>query len=478
MAEFKAGTREQVKNGQAQYVAGDIVSKDARLNIGGTKGAMGTTTGGEFVRSKTVSIVQERDSNGNITKSKTIMYVEKNGNWQPAASKRDGKWNFSDPDYPTMAGVANSNLQKELSNSDSTLNKVTNKGIEAELGKRADVLPTDVKKVTQGNQNGADPWEAQDNGLEGQPLNTDTVPIEDLPKNQGGGKPDNSAAKGTRNKFGNLKFPLTIGSTNMDVIKFSMLEFVPRKVVKKGSASALGDRPDNRNAIGTVVLPIPGAITDQNNADWGDGRINPLQLAGLEVAGQALSKGFGAAGGEVERQLKQLSGTASQARDALKGVISAAAVGISADEVLARTQGAVVNPNLELLFKGPTLRPFNFTFQMGARNQPESDEIMRILRFFKQGGSPQRTAAQYLVKAPHTFQIEYLHRGEDGGQNKYLNKIKECALLSVGVNYTPNNNYATFENGAPVSIELSLSFKELEPVFNDQYGPDDDNVGF
>ena len=478
MAEFKAGTREQVKNGQAQYVAGDIVAKDATVNIGEERRGSRVFKSGTKTRTKTVSVVQERDSNGNITKSKTIMYVEKNGSWQPAASKRDGKWNYSDPDYPTMAGVADAKLQNELSNSNSTLNKVTNKGIEAELGKRADVLPTDVKKVTQGNQNGADPWEAQDNGLEGQPLNTETVPIEDLPKSQGGGKPDNSAAKGTRNKFGNLKFPLTIGSTNMDVIKFSMLEFSPRKVVKKGSASALGDRGENRNAIGTVVLPIPGAITDQNNADWGDGRINPLQLAGLEVAGQALSKGLGAGGAEVERQLKQLSGTASAAKKALTGVISAAAVGISADEVLARTQGAVVNPNLELLFKGPTLRPFNFTFQMGARNDDESDEIMRILRFFKQGGSPQRTQAQYLVKAPHTFQIEYLHRGENGEQNKYLNKIKECALLSVGVNYTPNNNYATFKNGAPVSIELSLSFKELEPVFNDQYGESDGDVGF
>ena len=37
MAEFKAGTREQVKNGQAQYVAGDIVAKDAKNYIGGTK---------------------------------------------------------------------------------------------------------------------------------------------------------------------------------------------------------------------------------------------------------------------------------------------------------------------------------------------------------------------------------------------------------------------------------------------------------
>ena len=468
MAEFKAGTREQVKNGQAQYVAGDIVAKDAINAVGAAP-----------TRTKSVSIVQERDSNGNIKKSKTILYVEKNGNWQPAASKRDGKWNYSDPDYPLMAGVADAELQKDLANSSSTINKTTNKGIESELGKRADVLPTDVKKITQGNQNGADPWEAADNGLEGQPLNTETVPIEDLPKSQGGGKPGNSAKKGTRNKFGNLKYPLTIGSTNMDVIKFSMLEFSPKKFTKKGGgAGALDDRAKGRNAIGTVVLPIPGAIIDQNVAEWGDGRINPLQLAGLEVAGQALSKGLGAGGESVESQLKQLSGTASKAKEALTGVISAAAVGISADEVLARTQGAVVNPNLELLFKGPSLRPFNFSFQMGARNEQESLEIMKILRFFKQGGSPQRTSAQYLVKAPHTFQIEYLHRSEDGAQNKYLNKIKECALLSVGVNYTPNNNYATFKNGAPVAVELSLAFKELDPVFNDEYGDGDGDVGF
>ena len=48
----------------------------------------------------------------------------------------------------------------------------------------------------------------------------------------------------------------------------------------------------DRKGIGTVMLPVPGGITDQNNADWGDGRINPLQAAGLQAAGTALSKGF------------------------------------------------------------------------------------------------------------------------------------------------------------------------------------------
>jgi hypothetical protein len=37
--------------------------------------------------------------------------------------------------------------------------------------------------------------------------------------------------------------------------------------------------------------------------------------------------------------------------------------------MLSRTQGAVVNPNLELLFNGPTLRPFNFTFKLASRSE-------------------------------------------------------------------------------------------------------------
>ena len=394
-------------------------------------------------------------SDGSAT---TDVYIIKDNKWQKAATSTDGGKTYTFDD-----NVAGAGLKNDLSNPNGALHK----NVDANINNAADkagLPPTEKKKLLDSNKNKAENDNDADDSSK--PLAPSTSNI------------NNNAAKGTRNKFGDLKFPLTIGNTDMDVIKFSMLEFSPREITQNGSASKLGGRGEKRNAIGTVVLPIPGAITDQNNADWGDGRVNPLQLAGLEIAGAALARGggFGDAGAAAKRQLEGLSASSTQAKDVLKGIISAAAVGISADEVLARTQGAVVNPNLELLFKGPTLRPFNFTFQMGARNEGESDEIMKILRFFKQGGSPQRTQAQYLVKAPHTFQIEYLHRG--GGQNKYLNKIKECALLSVGVNYTPNNNYATFENGAPVAVELSLSFKELEPVFNDQHGPDDNNVGF
>ena len=283
------------------------------------------------------------------------------------------------------------------------------------------------------------------------------------------------AAAGTRNSFGDQVFPSDLAETGMDVIKFTMLEFKPRKI-SGGAAAGLGKiqkREKGRKGIGTVMLPVPGGITDQNNADWGDGRANPLQVAGLDIAGSAIASGLEGGGTAAANQLKGLAKSATEAKKLLGGFFAAGAVGLDPNEVLARTQGAVINPNLELLFKGPALRPFNFTFQMGARNEGDSLQIMEILRFFKQGSSPQRTQAQMLIKAPHTFQIEYLHRGT---KNKFLNEIKECALLSVGVNYTPNNNYATFANGAPVSVELTLGFKELDPVFNDDYKGE--GVGF
>ena len=281
---------------------------------------------------------------------------------------------------------------------------------------------------------------------------------------------------GTRKKFGELKFPLDLGSSTMDVIKFNMLEFKPRKTVNIGALGGFEDRKKNRQAnnIGTVTLPVPAGIQDQNQAGWGDGRINPIQAAGVNFAMTAFNKGLGAAMSDTADKLGDIGANSGALKEGVKAYFTAAGVGVPLDQILARTQGQVLNPNLELLFNGPTLRPFNFTFKMSARSGDESKEIVRIIRFFKQGMSPQRTDSNLFVKAPHTFQLEYLHRGQ--GEHNFLNKFKECALIGMSVNYTPENNYATFEDGAMVSYEMQMQFKELDPVYNEDYTDLDQNA--
>ena len=52
-------------------------------------------------------------------------------------------------------------------------------------------------------------------------------------------------------------------------------------------------------------------------------------------------------------------------------------------------------------------------------------------------------------------------------------------LTVIGVNYTPDGQYATYTDGKLVSYAMTLAFKELEPVFNGDYEEDGDaSIGF
>ena len=77
-----------------------------------------------------------------------------------------------------------------------------------------------------------------------------------------------------------------------------------------------------------------------------------------------------------------------------------------------------------------------------------------------------RSEANFFLKAPHTFQLEYRQRGSE---SKYLNKFKECSLQNCTVQYTPEGNYNTYTDGVMTSYSLQLAFNELEPVYNDDY---------
>mgnify|MGYP003302010039 CR=1 FL=1 len=108
---------------------------------------------------------------------------------------------------------------------------------------------------------------------------------------------------------------------------------------------------------------------------------------------------------------------------------------------------------------------------MSARSRTEATQIKKIIRFFKQGMAPIRTKSRLFMKSPHTFQLSY--RNSNGEQHKYLNKFKECALQSFGVDYTPNGQYSTYEDGVMTSYQVTMGFQELEPVYNDDYGNDE-----
>ena len=276
--------------------------------------------------------------------------------------------------------------------------------------------------------------------------------------------------KSNKPNWGDLVFPEALRTSSQDVIKFRQVEFKPRKFnVSSDNISGIEARAgmNSRLAKGSCTLPIPGGISDQNSVSWGQQTMTSAQAAAGALASKALEGDF-----------KGIEGALKDNTDAIKKAVKAeviqAATGTDSAQFLARTEGVVMNPNMELLFGGPELRSFGFTFKFSPRNAGEGKMLVDIIRFFKQGMAPQKHSAGLYLKTPFTWMIQYLHEGKE---HKYLNKFKECALQSFSVNYTPDGNYSTYRDGIMTAYELTMSFGELEPVFSTDYD-DSQSIGF
>jgi hypothetical protein len=295
-------------------------------------------------------------------------------------------------------------------------------------------------------------------------------------------KEASSTKEGTRTSYSNdMKYPINLQLEVQDVIKFSILEYSPSLAKEnegKGRIVTLeGNNPIVKGSkkIGTITLPIPAGISDSNTVGWQNDEINDLQKAAADAANIFLS------GGTAKQSVAPLTGLAQQGAspegaDAVRGIFTGMAVGNQ--KLMTRTQGAVLNNNVELLFSGPSLRSFSFQFLFYPREPDEAIMVRQIIRAFKQAMSVKRSATSLLLKSPHTFAIQYMTTGQKA--HPYLNRFKECALTSCNVDYTPDGTYMTYDGDekSMTAYRLSLSFQELEPLFDDEYGSDDDNVGF
>ena len=277
---------------------------------------------------------------------------------------------------------------------------------------------------------------------------------------------------GARTSYPTLRYPETLNQ-NQDKLKISILKFAP----KKFSGLSFAERSTfTERILGSVLLPVPNAVNDANSCSWGQDTMNAAQIAASDIAMKTITDGAGAGLSATEKSIAGLGKEGgADAKDAIAQYFTGQATGVKG--ILARTKGQVINPNMELIFNGPQLRPFNFTFKMSPRDERESITIKKIIRMFKQSMAPARSESSLFLKAPNTFKLQFLEGSSR--EHKFLPKIKECAMTGFNVNYTPDGNYATYRNSAMVAVELSFSFQELEPIFNNDYENDGDaSIGF
>jgi hypothetical protein len=247
-----------------------------------------------------------------------------------------------------------------------------------------------------------------------------------------------------------------------------------------------------QSVLGVILLPMPSNITDANSVNYSEDTLDAITAGVGQGALKIMNTDLpNDAGGGVTKFLEQLG---KNSLDSFKGYLNtsglkdiylkklaAEAAGIAGvgnvtlNQILARGEGQILNPNMELLFNGPTIRNFRFSFKLTPRDEKEAKQVKLIIGSLKRHMAP--IDAGTFLGTPNFFELRY-KQGRDN--HKFLHKFKQCVLSDMSVNYTGENIYATYSDGTPVSMIMDLTFKELEPIYAQDYNEltPEDGVGF
>ena len=269
-------------------------------------------------------------------------------------------------------------------------------------------------------------------------------------------------------------------------------------------ASAYGTQRSSpyRKKLGAgLMLPMPNNMIDGNARKWEEDNINNQALDAVRASmsngmSQIIAGKLGLSGLQAFlkdtmatlRSATQQSGRQELFANEISQLVGDMGYDVSADTILSRTAGVIANANTELLFAGVSLRSFEFNWLMSPRDIREAAQVRMIIRALKQWSAPRKlkklvsgkTGADaagtgqaggptYFLGTPNIFRLRYLTAG-----NKDIlgvNKFKPCALTDINLNYTPEGMWMAYQGGQPVSVQMSLKFNELEPIYNTDYSP-------
>ena len=323
----------------------------------------------------------------------------------------------------------------------------------------------------------------------------------------------------SKKRGGILRYPLEALTGTTDYLQIDIKEYFRNS----DNAKLIGAKGFGRNTLnnrvgqtrsgslatksvmntGTIILQIPSDIKDGNTANYGESKMNTLTgaaagaMMGVMKSGatsvqmalgnlsteEGLEKIKGDIGGNLTAGDTDALIDAAKMGLTVKATSSAMGIfgaNVSPEQLLARSSGQIFNPNLELLFNGPSLRSFSFSFKMTPRSAQEARQCKLIIRSFKQNMAPKTGGdtiggSAVFMKTPNLFELRYRKGNSD---HPFLNKFKQCFLTNVSVNYTGEGVYATYDDATPISMQLDLQFKEIEPIYFDDYEKSPQGVGF
>ena len=234
-------------------------------------------------------------------------------------------------------------------------------------------------------------------------------------------------------------------------------------------SNSLGNKLTTR-VTDSIAIYLPPNVTDSYANSYNateTGFLGFMLASGGKFLDQFRQKDMMSASGTA---LSALSGVfeeaLKQSGSALIETFTAAEGGY---ELANKIFGRSANPYLEVLYGGPQLRTFNYSFKFAPKNEDEKNDVQKIIQMFRFHSAPEhRNDHNMFLGLPSEFDIHYMYQAEDGvaNENTHYPKIATCVLQNVTTNFTPNG-VKSHADGSPVVITMDLQFLETELITKD-----------
>jgi len=251
---------------------------------------------------------------------------------------------------------------------------------------------------------------------------------------------------------------LGISSEHAHYMMFSLFDI-------NGSLGSTASDTTFRATGESVGLPIPASPSAQYDQGWETENRGVIKSAITTIADAAK------AGGESSGGEGFLAGFKNSLKSSFKdeatnlelgnvGKLLAAKMTGTSGSVQGTTGMAMFDESFAV-YAGPAYRTFSFSFSLMPLSPNDSDRIKEIVDFFKVNSAPTTLAAGVvrIYELPKAFGITFHNKGKE---NEYLHKIGKCALTSMNVSYGGEKFNVFDQTDAPVQVDLSLSFTELQ----------------
>jgi len=261
-----------------------------------------------------------------------------------------------------------------------------------------------------------------------------------------------AAARGTADFFN----PANIGQ-NLASLFGSTEGNTPSQSIAENNS---GTDATANSGIGSVYLYLPPKLEYKYGAEWQKMAFGAL---GNSFTGSALD--LGAAAGTAASTFANAIGEQVQA--ALSKVPKSQDIDL--DNFIGAAFGVVFNDNTLQTFDKMSTRQFQFDYLMVARSQKEELSIRRIIKFFKEGMHPKAKDTtrnnSLFLDYPYIFRIQPAGSLKSTGNVlSFLPQTRYCGLVSMNVDYTPDNVISLTPGAFVQAVRISLSFNELVPL--------------